>query len=202
MSTLVPSTPRRGVPRASHLRQVSNGSPEETSSNRPMTGSSDIGKIQHDSLPLKTSAERRCTLWVHDDAFSREEVVLNLELFPDVKPGALMAIVALKTDSGVRDFQEKTLSLKPIVETPGAKSYTEWSQSKPKSPSQVNGPDASYDIDLGKRYLFVARDMPLDMMAKKGNLEVSVAKHIAEAFGLRNRSNILLTTVSVLIHAD
>src|SRR3954471_5761443 len=107
MSAIPPSTPRRGAIRVSHLRQVSNGSVESPYNSRPLTAASDTGTAQYDPPPLKPAVERRCNLWVHEEAFSKDEVVLNLDLFPEVKAGELMAIVALKTDTGVRDFQEK-----------------------------------------------------------------------------------------------
>jgi hypothetical protein len=137
--------------------------------------------------------ERRCTLWVHDEGFSREEVVLNLDLFPGFKPGELMAIMALKTDSGVRDFQEKTQSSNRDSVALGAPIQRERSASNPRSPA--SGKDAKRDVDRWKRYLFIAKDISREMKAKHQGLEVSVTKYIADAFGLKHRSNVILTTV-------
>lgn len=195
MSALSPSTPRRGTQRASHLRQVSNGSSEYVNS-RPLTAASEAGTVNHDPVPVKPIIERRCNIWVHDENFSKDEVVLNLDLFPDVAPGELMAIVALKTDSGARDFQDKAQTPKtngeaivPILPA----------ERGPKSPVQVNGTEVNYDVDLGKRYLFVAKDMPKEMKSKHAGLEVSVAKHVADVFSLKHRSNVLVSTVSILL---
>ncbi|EKD14941.1 domain found in Dishevelled [Drepanopeziza brunnea f. sp. 'multigermtubi' MB_m1] len=188
------STPRRGTQRSSHLREVSNGSPEATVLSRPLTATSDTGTVQHDPVPVtvKTAVERRCTLWVHDEGFSREEVVLNLDLFTDVKPGELMAIMALKTDSVVRDFQDKTQSFKRDSVALGAPMQRERSASNPRSPA--SGKDAKHDVDRWKRYLFIAKDISREMKAKHQGLEVSVTKYIADAFGLKHRSNVILTT--------
>ncbi|KAH7411256.1 vacuolar membrane-associated protein-like protein IML1 [Cadophora sp. MPI-SDFR-AT-0126] len=197
---LAPSTLRRNTQRASHLRQVSNGSSETTIMSRPTTAASDTGTIQHDPIPLKLTIERKCVLWVHDEAFSREDVVLNLDLFPEVKPGELMAVTALKTEPGVRDFQEKSQTGKRDSDTLSTSMQRERSSSNPKSPGTVNGSanrhgsDAKHDPDLWNRYLFLARDMPKDMKAKQPNLEVSIAKHIADAFCLKSRSSVLLST--------
>ncbi|KAL5330137.1 hypothetical protein ACEPPN_003662 [Leptodophora sp. 'Broadleaf-Isolate-01'] len=166
---------------------------------RPTTAASDTGTIQHDPVPLQPAIERRCVLWVHDEGFSKEDVVLNLDLFPEVKPGELMAIMALKTESGVRDFQEKTQA-KRDSDTLATSMQRERSSSNPRSPEAANGnsngygSDAKHDVDIWNRYLFIARDMPKDMKVKQPNLEVSVAKHIADTFCLKPRSSVLLST--------
>jgi len=195
MSAAISSAPRRTTQRASHLRQVNNGSPE---ARRPPTAASDTGTVQQDSTPQKPQGiERRCVLWVHDEGFSKDEVVLNLDLFPDVRAGELMAIMSLKTDSGVRDFQEKAHAAKRESDTLATAMQRERSSSNPRSPVPVNNnaSNAKHDIDRWNRYLFIARDMPKDMKVKQPGLEVSVAKHIADVFCLKHRSNVLLTTV-------
>lgn len=180
----------------SHLREVSNGS-SDTFDSRPTTAS-DTDTIQYapipSPLPLPLPIERKCVLWVHDEGFSKEEVVLNLDLFPDVKPGDLMAIVAIKTDTGVRDFQEKLQSVKRDPDNLAASMQRERSSSHPRSPGPVNGGDSKHD-HVGKRYLFIAKDMPKEIKSKQPGLELSVAKHIADVFCLKHRSNVLLTTV-------
>ena len=162
---------------------------------RPVTAASDTGTVQHDPVPTKPPIERRCILWVHDEGFSKDEVVLNLDLFPEVKVRELMAIVALKTDSGVRDFQDKAQPSKKEGDAIATTMQRDPSNSNPRSPTLANGPDAMHDVDVGNRYLFIAKDMPKDMKVKQPSLEVSVAKHIADVFCLKHRSNVLLTTV-------
>jgi hypothetical protein len=192
MSPAPPSTPRRGAQRFSHLRQVSTGSNDIMLNSRPVT-SSDTSSINHRSLPIKVPIERRCLLWVHDEGFSKEEVVLNMDLFPDVEEGDLMAIITLRTDSGVRDFQDKTQA-KRDIDILATTMQRERSSSNPRSPGLG---DAKHDVDMGNRYLFIAKDMSKDMKVKQPSLEVSVAKHIADVFCLKHRSNVLLTTVSI-----
>ncbi|KAH8593446.1 hypothetical protein B0O99DRAFT_547124 [Bisporella sp. PMI_857] len=194
MSRILPSTPRRGTFRGSHLRQVSSGSLNSSSTNhnsRQASVSSDTGTAQYAPVPLKTPIERRCNLWVHDEAFSKDEVVLNMDLFPEINPGDLIAIVASKADSGVRDFQE-TVSLRKDSDNLGtAKSYRERSKSNPKSPILYG---VKHDAGFGTWYLFIARDIPKELKTKYPTLEISVAKHIADVFCFKHRSNVLLTT--------
>jgi hypothetical protein len=198
MSAIPPSTPRRGIQRASHLRQVSNGSSETVINSRPITAASNADTVQHDPAALKPTVERRCIIWVHDEGFSKDEVVLNLDLFPDLTPGELMAIVALKTDSGIRDFQEKAQTSKTNGENIAPVPQSDRSHLNPKSPVQANAPEVNHDVDHGKRYLFIAKDMPKEIKAKLPSLEISVAKHVADVFGLKHRSNVLVVTVSSL----
>jgi hypothetical protein len=190
MSSSNPTIPRRGTQRASHLRQVSNGSSEYVKS-RPLSVLSETGIVNHDPVPPKSMANRRCNIWVHDESFSRDEVVINLDLFPDVKAGELMAIVALKTDSGVRDFVDKAQisNGEPTV-------LVEQSHLNPNSPVPVYGSEGNHDVDHGKKYLFIAKDMPKEIKTRQPNLEISVAKNVADVFNLKHRSNVLVTSVS------
>jgi hypothetical protein len=180
----------------SHLREVSNGSSEAYDS-RPTTAS-DTGTVQYDPAPSPLPVERKCMLWVHDEGFSKEEVVLNLDLFPDIKPGDLVAIIALKSDSSARDLQEKAHGVKRDAETLTSSIQWERNTSHPRSPGPNGGGHAKHHADLGNRYLFIAKDMPKDIKSKQPSLEISVAKQIADVFCLKHRSNALLTTVRKL----
>lgn len=151
---------------------------------------------------MKLPVERKCVLWNHDEGFSKEEVVINLDLFPDVKAGELLAVVALKTGPAIQDFQEKAQTSKKDVDTLATAMQRERSNSNPRSPGTVNDNHPKHDIDLGKRYLFIAKDMSKEMKTKQPQLEVSVAKHIADLFCLKHRSNVLVTTVSLLFDLD
>jgi hypothetical protein len=90
----------------------------------------------------------------------------------DIKVGSLVAIDVLRTD--------------------------------PEKPSQVslNKPnpaerakDATKITDNEKRYIFVAKDMPKDLKIRFPSVEVYVAKHIADVFGMKKGSQVALTPV-------
>jgi hypothetical protein len=157
---------------------------------RPQTSSSAMSRSRE-------HVERRCILWVHDEQFSKEEVVLNMNLLPEgtVKPGDLLAIVALKADTAGKEFQDKNLLAKKGTELLSASVQVDTSAAERKSLTGSISVDASQDIDLGKQYLFAVKDMSKELKAKHPTLEVSIAKHIADVFGFKNRSNVLLTTV-------
>jgi len=188
MSVAPPTTPRRGIKGKSHLRNVSNGSSQSTTS--------DTGTAQHDPIPVKLPTQRKCTLWVHEEAFSKDDVVLDLDLFPDVKPGELMDVGALKADSGVRDFQEAAQPSRKDGDSLSATMQRQRSNSNSDNPSTASGNHARRDSDFGKRYLFIAQEMPKEVKVKQARFEISVAKHIADLFGLKHRSQVLVSTVS------
>jgi hypothetical protein len=158
---------------------------------QPLTAASVAGTAQNDPFPLKPRIERRCNIWVHDDNFSKDEVVLNMDLFPEVEYKQLMAIVALKTDS-----QDKAQTSKTNVEFSAPTTQSNRGHTNPRSPVYVNGSDVNHDVDQGKQYLFIAKDMQKEMKLKHPSLEISVAKHVADVFGLKHRSSVLVTTVS------
>jgi hypothetical protein len=193
MSSALPSTPRRGTQKTSQLRHVSNGSSEITPIAEPVLFPS--GTVQHDPILSKSSSERKCTLWIHDDLFSRDDVILNLDHFPDVKVGDLMAIVEIKTDPPLRDFPENVTAQKAEGEAlstplPGARS-----NSKPNSPGGAPASSVKHDLDTGRQCLFIAKDMSKEMKARQPTMDVSVAKHMADTFHLKSRAQVLVITV-------
>lgn len=129
---------------------------------------------------VNISFERRCSLSIHDDTFSKEEVLFNHNLLPaGWKPGQLCGIVVVKTDASGREVMaDKSKD--------GAASV----HSDPKAPGGV------YDGEVEKQYLFTPRKMNKDILAKKPKLEISVAKHVADVFGFKHRSNVLVTSRS------
>src|SRR5271168_1211715 len=71
------------------------------------------GNESHDANSNAAAAPPPCpqvaTLWVHDDKFSKEDVLIDKNLFGrSIERGALLEVVALSTTSDVRDFQTQT----------------------------------------------------------------------------------------------
>ncbi|CAG8954787.1 hypothetical protein HYFRA_00004712 [Hymenoscyphus fraxineus] len=185
MSAAFPSTPRRGNQRTSHLRHMSNGSSVNSA------GPSEAGTIQHDPEPLRPPVEKKCVLWIHDDPFSLPDVVINLDLFPDVQVGELMAIVPLKVDSqeNVSTSKMDGDALHPSIR-------------RDQSVSNSNGRGGNNNNrnpNFGNHYLFIAKDMPKEMKAKQPHMEVSVARNIADSFHLKSRSQVLVRTTDPAI---
>ncbi|PTB80512.1 Pleckstrin/G-protein interacting factor [Trichoderma longibrachiatum ATCC 18648] len=178
-----PSAPRRGPPQlARHLRQTSSTASDRASepgpaSPRSVSTHSTVKNAQEEK-PRK--AGRYCTVTVND-GYARDEVLLNLDLLGgEVKPGTLMSIAVLKPEflkssGGIGSLK------KQAHEDNGSLRF------------QNGGP--SDRNDLGHQYIFVAKDMPKETKARHPEAEVHVVKHIADVFGMKKGSIVLLRAV-------
>lgn len=121
--------------------------------------------------------DRRRTVTVNE-SFARDEVLLNLDILGgDYKPGSLVAIDVVKPEND-----------KAAQNNLGKQPYHD--RSKDASPAaHARAPDAS------KRYICIVKDMTKDQKIKMPNVEVYVAKHIADVFGMRKGSQVMLTPV-------
>jgi DEP domain-containing protein 5 len=115
--------------------------------------------------------------------YSPDEVLLNLDMLGgDVKPGSLMSITVLKPE-----FDKAPIShggLHKQSSDPNSKFTT--------LPGQVEEPS-------GKKYTFVVKDLPKQVKARQPHLEIYVVKHIADAFGMKSGSQVLLAAVRYLL---
>ncbi|MCJ1477617.1 vacuolar membrane-associated protein iml1 [Lambiella insularis] len=120
-----------------------------------------------------------CTLGIHDEAFSKEEVLVNLTLFD---PGSLavgtpIRMTALEADSPRRSFKHYGARGSSADQKERVFAKTE-----PKSPQQAC-------------YLFKANHSSPETVSKHPNLEVSISQHIASALGFKHRDQVLLASV-------
>jgi len=172
--------PRKAPPWTSHLRQFSRTSldklPAESSASPDTISSSSTVR---GPPPAKAARlERTCTVTINE-SFARDEVLMNLDLFEDdIKPGTLMAISVLQDRAGSYASLRKQSSQDPTRDVP-----------------QMDG--AQCEVDAGRRYLFVVKDMNKDLRARYPSVEIYVAKHIADAFGMKKGATVLLTPVCV-----
>lgn len=125
--------------------------------------------------------ERFCTITVND-GYMKDEVLINMDrLGPEYEPGALMAITAVKGDPPA-----------------SGSSYAGTNKSATSHPSAK--PDGSSGLLLdkdfiGSRYVFLTRDMPKEIKNRHPDVDISIPKHIAEAFGMRKSSHVVLSPV-------
>ncbi|KMU80760.1 vacuolar membrane protein [Coccidioides immitis RMSCC 3703] len=143
----------------------------------------------------KSPSKRSCTLWVHDETFSREEVLCNLQALPDfgLNVGYLVEVSVaqgdhlgsqLKPEAGSRYLQDE-----------GSFTSPRWPIGAGGSASRSTfGGDAKLrSRKTPGKFLFIVKPFPPEVRAKHPNLQVSVANHVANAFGFKNRSQIHLT---------
>ncbi len=190
MSSIKAPPPVRAAPRASHLRQVSNGSSDAAGITPTAQDGDDIlPETSTDNLAGNTATgtklvDRVCTLSVHDESFCRDDVLLNVVHFPpaSIAVGDLAEIVAVAAGTAVRDFQNAppSMSGRGNESVPPSRTETQEtslgrdrSSSNPLSlgehKSQANG----RAIDPQKRHVFVVKDMSSEQRAKQPGLQVS-----------------------------
>ncbi|PGH19528.1 hypothetical protein AJ80_03863 [Polytolypa hystricis UAMH7299] len=180
--------PPRRPAKASHLRQVSAASVDTTSSQSTTISaypSAQDSIDQNESQRSTAGASRKlCSLWVHDENFSREEVLFNLSAFGDlgVEIGDLIEVSAPGTIPGDSHVPTK----KPDSSGRRVRDTTDSEPLRASSPTTSAGPQG--------RYLFLAKPLPPDVKTRQPNLQISVANNVANIFGFKNRSMVQLST--------
>ena len=146
-----------------------------------------------------SSISELADLWIHDDSFSKEDVLVNTRSFThiSISPGDLVQIVALKVPSDVQDFaaqpatqgtanddpNESGTSFHPAVEASRA----------PLGPTRDR--HRSFDVQSHVRYLFIAAEVPEEILAKHPDFHVSLHSTVAITFGFRSRTQVVTSRV-------
>lgn len=131
--------------------------------------------------------QKVCTLWTHDDNFSRDDIVFNEDKFSELPTtaGSLLQIIPISSGTSVRDFQSAAKT-----------AHNAAAQGKPDHASQDCGTEThskrsrrgsltitldehgsvipgGRDVDTEKAYVFVSKTLPVDLKSKHPNLQVS-----------------------------
>lgn len=180
---MLPHGPSRG----SHLRQVSAASVDSTSPG-PSLGESQYEGTGANGKPGKQLGgglyRQLCTLWVHDENFSREDALFNTTIFSEtgVRSGDVIEITNAGDPTrtqGKAEFGSRSVN---DLSTEGESTLNAGVNAKFASPTQ-------------NRCLFVAKPLPADIEKRHSKLEVSVTSSVANIFGFKNRSLVLLSQV-------
>ncbi|KZF23293.1 hypothetical protein L228DRAFT_246048 [Xylona heveae TC161] len=209
--------PLRAHPRASSLRNSDRGNSRPSSIAAPDSNSRPTSSRASTVTLLAPTrhVERVCNVWVHEEAFSKEDVVLDIALFPKgtVRVGDLGEIAGFNTTTAVRDFQDAAQST--FKETGGGRSVAEGTSIEPASTlseRKLSGAnilsldesrgslESSRDVDPHKKYCFIIKDITSEQRAKYPNLQVSVSSKIANRFGFKNRTKVLISTIDKAVH--
>lgn len=173
MSRNAAAAPRRG-PQWSRLRHA------ESSASSPDRSSSADSQVSPRSTSTHSTVrearasnrERYCTITVND-GYLKDEVLLNFDRLggDTVRPGSLVAITAVKTDA-TRRYSSY---------------YTDL-----RKKDEFSLLDQDY---ISSRYVFFAKDMSKEMKARHTDVDVSVSRHVADAFGMKKGSHVILAPV-------
>ncbi|PGH05564.1 hypothetical protein GX51_02903 [Blastomyces parvus] len=183
----------RGPAKGSHLRQVSTPSIATAS-----TGTTILDQDRAYG-PSKTSAphqsptglnNRPCSLWVHDDNFSREEVLFNINAFSDLglKVGDLVELSAPRLSQGDHHASSNRLD-------PSGRTVRDAGDSDPGSNAAAKrvGDHKPHSPANNARYLFLVKPLSADIKARHPNLQISITSNIANIFGFKNHSQALIS---------
>ena len=174
-----------GAIRAPRLRHFNTAGADlaRAPSKSPDTASSH-STARPESIAAQKKHERRCTVTVNE-SYSPDEVLLNLDLLTEIKPGTLVSITVIKSES------EKGTSIH------GGSSKQQ--QSTSDHVTGAKGSARESDGDSSKRrYVFYAKDISKEQKARHPHMELYVAKHIADNFGMKKGTQVVLAPVCLL----
>ena len=152
------------------------------------------------TLDLKVTQPEVVSLWVHDESFCRDEVVVNPDTFQHVRlaAGDLVQMIALKSALEVRDFEKSSgISMSDNDDALHSKDAT----AEDEKSILASGRGGSFDIDDNTKYFFVAKPFPPDLKAKHPTLQVSLNGSIAGIFGFRSRAQVIVSKAERQDHA-
>lgn len=133
---------------------------------------------------------QQVTVWVHDEAFSKDEVLVAPDVFGENKlpPDALIEIVELKSLNNPHDSRHE---LQATPGEPGSESLYNSSKHDVHTGNQsISVPvhNGTLAPDPRTLYHFIARPMPAEIQARHPTLQISVTSTIANSFGYRQRA--------------
>ncbi|KAL4964659.1 GTPase-activating protein IML1 [Aspergillus stella-maris] len=149
---------------------------------------------------LVTGLDRRqCSLWVHDEMFSKDEILFNQAAFSDtgVRDGDVIEILPARAmgegygygyGSGGGSVKGESMRSRSMRDRHGH-GETE-TGSSPRSHAM-----AKFRTPLQTRCLFVAKPLPQEISGRQPKLEISVTSSVANIFGFKNRSTVYISIV-------
>jgi hypothetical protein len=146
--------------------------------------------------------QKLCTLWTHDDNFSRDDIVFHGERFPELPttPGTLLQIVPTSSKPSDRDLHATEIGIqtdepRATTEGPGRDAGARVQVKKRRRGSNTltieehasTIPSRRHD-EVEKAFIFTVAGLPADLRSKR----------IAKVFGFRNRMQVIVTEVRLL----
>lgn len=144
-------------------------------------------------LGSEQTTSKVITLWIHDDAFSKDDVLINPGIFEGVElsPDHLVEISCLKSTTEVRDFQK--------ISDETEEDYIREDDRILGRQTSRESQEAS-DTNNRAKCLLSLRTLPKEMKTKHPSLQISLAGTIASAFGFRSRSQVVASLVNKVEH--
>ena len=164
----------------SHLRQVAAAESSLIDDNHGSeTDDSRATASGHNaSVPEKQPIKYVCNLNIHDAAFSKDDILVNLHLFAPntVAPGDLMHVRDIQCSSHNQNSRERANNL---LDTDGKQLFDL----------------GEHRLGSNHAYLFRVKPMPFEMISKNPDLQLTVSSQTASAFHLAKGSQAELSPV-------
>ncbi|KAI9795783.1 MAG: hypothetical protein M1825_001078, partial [Sarcosagium campestre] len=151
---------------------------------------------------------RRCSLWIHDDALSREVVVLGAALLSEegIRTGDLAQIEAVECTTADRDFQDPPTTSVPehlrartkveaAKDSDGRRVGRASDSADPATKKPQHGVVSSLSPAGKTAFTFIVKDAGEEHKVKHPSLEISLAASVANAFGFKHRTHVILSKV-------
>ena len=164
---------------ASHLRHVSISS-STTFHGLPRPDETLPGAhVASTASPVTSLSTVRllCRLSIHDEHFSKEDVIINFALFHSshVPLGTLMQLTALKGNIDI-DAISHGQKLQDALQDPTTAAHVQ-----------------SDNLDRSRHHVFHAKGMSEEMLMKQPNLRISVSRRVEHASGFEKGSMVLVS---------
>lgn len=189
--------PPRGPPKGSHLRQVSSASVETTSTRSTLNSQHGTKPKMKSENPSRHSTvgldNRACELWVHDESFSREDILFNSPAFSEtgIRVGDLVEIAPSR---GPGEVYGSSNRLDPFGLTFQSDVESETGSRRPSGSIKTNSSSGKKRRTASQSScLFLVKPFPTEINTRHPNLEISVSSNIANIFGFKNRSQVYLS---------
>ena len=131
-------------------------------------------------------ATKVCNLWIHDEGFSKEEVLFNADIFGEsaVESEHVIEIGFLRASIEAQDFASKhdtTASTASMVDQ-----VSQYNNGLDENASAAE----SLESDENAKFRFIATPMPQELRLQHPSLQICISKVIAETLGFCSGSRI------------
>lgn len=175
MSNSILGSSSRTPFRSSHLRQVSSVTKPEDEALR-----SNISDSRNDTSLIKQSMKRTCSLSVHEETFSKDDILINVDYFHNsVKAGDLMQItryneamtVLVNSNDPESQAKDENQEVKTSRERQTISRIPNTETQSVRDKQYID----KHEANIGKCYTFIVKDMSPDQKAKQPDLQVCEA---------------------------
>ncbi|KAJ3011603.1 vacuolar membrane-associated protein iml1, partial [Thoreauomyces humboldtii] len=152
-----------------------------------------------------TAASQRTSynLWVHDDRFSRLDIIINPDCFPNVRPGDLLKITQPNTNNPPAKGDNITTSTADLSAAGNSPSQQRSKLSNATSKPVPRGtpapvPHSTTGASAGERartLVLQVTSLDREINAKQPQLQISIAQHIAALFELHPRKDVIVRKI-------